>query len=680
MMPKRSSSSKKHIPRQSGKYKLSSRKKTTKQPAGKKESETEIVTGTLRIHARGFGFVIPNELSKCSQDIFIPRQSTDNAVDGDLVEVELNPHINLEKGPEGRILSVLKRGHTHLAGIISPPPTNSKEEVGLFAYVPLLGSNRRVIVQPSHEKPAKIGDRVILRVIEWGEETSPTICMVSHQIGSINDPSCDVQAAIEEFDLRHVFPASALKQAQKIGDKVLQRDLVGRLDLSKENCITIDPETAKDFDDALSIKKEQKGFKLGVHIADVAHYIPFGTPLDKEASLRGNSTYFPGYCLPMLPHQLSDELCSLKQDVIRLTISVLMTFDLEGHLLNSHIARSFIKSKKRFTYGEAKEVLDGKKKSPFSLDLKAMAELCQLLKNQRHLRGSLDFALPDFVIQVDEKGRPFGIKIEEYDITHQLVEEFMLKANEVVATTLTNRGKTLLYRVHEEPSQENMEDFFSMVRALGFTLPVKPDQKDMQKLFEKAKKTPFSQQLAIGFIRNMKLATYSPNNIGHFGLALEYYCHFTSPIRRYSDLVTQRLLFSEAEEPIDLIKIALKCSDQERLSFRAENNVKLLKKLRLLWAYMQEDQERSYLATITRIKPFGLSFEIQELLLEGFLHISELEDDYFTYEQKQPALVGKRSKKTHVMGNLIQVRPLSIDLIHLESKWELVTEKPRRKR
>ncbi len=677
---KKSKSSKPPFPRRRRKPKsLKKPEKTEQKKISKPKSTAEIITGTLRLHARGFGFVIPAEPAKHPQDIFIPKQFTENAVDGDVVEVEINPRVNLEKGPEGRILQILKRGHTHLAGIILPAlPTTTRKESPVFAHIPLLGSTRKVIVQPS-DQPVTAGDRVILEVIKWGGEDSPTVCVVTQKMGNIEDPSCDVPAAIKEFDLRHLFLDSALEQAKKMGNKVLSKDLKDRLDLTKETCVTIDPETAKDFDDALSIQKnENGGFQLGVHIADVAYYVPFQSPLDQEASLRGNSTYFPGYCLPMLPHVLSDELCSLKQDVVRLTISVLMTFDQEGTLLNSRVERSFIKSKKRFTYGEAKSVLDGQKKSPFLLELQTMVELCQLLKTKRHMRGSIDFALPDLVIQVNEKGRPLGVKIEEYDITHQLVEEFMLKANEVVATTLTNRGKTLLYRVHEKPSNENMEDFFAMARALGFTLPVKPDQADIQKLFERAKTTPFSQQLAVGFIRNMKLATYSPNNVGHFGLGLEYYCHFTSPIRRYSDLITQRLLFTEEEDNVDLSKVALKCSDQERLSFRAESSVKLLKKLRLLKEYMEEDPTRSYTAIITRIKPFGLSFEMQTLFLEGFLHISELENDYFTYEPKQPALVGKRSKKSHVIGNQIQVRPLSIDLINLESKWELITEKPRR--
>lgn len=667
-----------HSQRKRGGRKPKKQSPVSSEKSKKMDNETEVITGTLRLHPRGFGFVIPDRIAECPQDVFIPKHLTDNAVDGDHVEVAINLRSHSEKGPEGRILAVLRRGRTHLAGIISRP-AGAGINVPMIAHVPLLGNTRPVVVQPSPDFPVKVGDRVILGVVEWGTDNSPTISKVTHIIGHIDDPSCDVRAAIEEFDLRSDFPIAAVNQAKQLGSQVEEKDLKGRLDLTKETCVTIDPETAKDFDDAIYIKKDEKGqYHLGVHIADVAHYVPAGSPLDIEATLRGNSTYFPGYCLPMLPHELSNELCSLKQDVIRLTVSVLMTFNDQGELLNSRIVRSFINSKKRFTYGEVKEVLDGKLKSPYHKELALMVELCHLLKKQRSARGSIDFSLPDLVILVDKNGRPTGIKIEQYDITHQLVEEFMLKANELVAKTLTERGKTLLYRVHEEPSSENMEDFFALARALGFALPVKPEQRDLQELFDKAKTTPFSQQLAIAFIRNMKLATYSPDNVGHFGLALEYYCHFTSPIRRYSDLVAERLLFDEEEEGIDLKQIALKCSEQERHSFKAESSVKLLKKLRLLKDYLRDDPERFYTAVITRIKPFGIVFEMQDLFLEGFLHISELEDDYFTYEQKGPSLVGRGSKKRHVVGNQIQVRPLTVDLIHLECKWEIADGRKRR--
>ena len=400
---------------------------------GEKE---EVVSGLLRMHPKGFGFVIPDDSVSYPQDIFIPKHLTGNAVDGDLVEVVVNTEFVSEKGPEGKIVSITKRARAHLAGTIKQ--INSDGEI--IAHVPLLGASKPVIVYASKDTPLKIGDRVILDVKEWGKEKEPTTCTFSHLLGNIEDPSCDVVAAVEEFDIRSAFPKAVLEQAKSYGKKVPAKELKKRVNLSEEECFTIDPDTAKDFDDALTLKKDRKGgYSLGVHIADVAHYVTAGSPLDKEAIKRCNSTYFPGSCVPMLPEALSNELCSLKPDVIRLTVSVLMQFDKTGTLLKREVVRSYIKSQKRFTYFEAKDVLDGKKKSPHAKTLKQMVELCLLLKKKRYERGSIDFSLAELVVVVDEKGEPQGLKKIEYDITHQLVEEFMLKANEVVALELNAR-------------------------------------------------------------------------------------------------------------------------------------------------------------------------------------------------------------------------------------------------
>lgn len=639
-----------------------------------KSEEPEVISGILRMHHRGFGFVQPDQPLDCDQDVFIPKHLTDNAVDGDRVEILVNPHSNWEKGPEGKIVAILKRGRTHLAGTIRQKSGEKK----WIAHVPLLGVSRPVKVQSDEE--LKVGDRVIMKVLEWGDEETETLCEMSHRIGHISDPSCDVPAATEEFDLQNIFSKAAIKEAKSFGAEVSKKELKERENLTKVKCFTIDPETAKDFDDALSLTRDKKGiYHLTVHIADVAHYVPPGSALDKEAIKRCNSTYFPGACLPMLPEELSNHLCSLRPDVIRLTASVLMDFDKEGTLIHYQIVRGYIKSAKRFSYEEAKEIIDGKK-SPYAPTLKLMVELCHLLKRKRSERGSIDFSLPDLFIHLDEKGMPTHIRKIEYDISHQLVEEFMLKANEVVAKHLADQGKTPIYRIHEEPSEENQEDFFSLARSLGFSLPQKPTPKDLQQLFDKAKGTPYGQQLSVSFIRSMKLAYYSPDNVGHYGLALEHYCHFTSPIRRYSDLVTQRLLFDEEGEKADLNKIATKCSEQERISFKAETSVKILKKLRLLDLFQKQDPDREYHGTITKVKPFGLFFEVADLMLEGFLHISELDNDYFLFDPRRNILRGRSSGKTYTVGEVVKVVPEAVDFILLESKWRLVTlhKKPSR--
>lgn len=639
-----------------------------------KKETPDVVVGRLRLHPRGFGFVIPDDPFDCPLDIFIPKHLTLNAIDGDQVEVQVSPEMTSEKGPEGKIISILERGRSRVAGTIHYIDAHGQA----YAHAPLLGNQKTVVVKT--KSPLKPGDRVVMAIEEWGDSADQkTICNLVEVIGNIADPIYDIPAAAAEFEIKSGFSKEAIKQAKSYGKSVTKKDQIGRVDLTYLTTLTIDPDTAKDFDDALAISKDKKGhYHLSVHIADVAYYVSNGSPLDLEAVERGNSTYFPGKCIPMLPEELSNELCSLRPQVIRLTVSVLMEFDSEGNLVQHEIVRGFIKSRKRMTYEEAKAIIDGKK-SPYSKSLHLMVEMCHLLKKKRYERGSIDFALPDFVILVDEKGNPTGTKWVEYDISHQLVEEFMLKANEIVAKTLTERGTPPIYRVHEEPAEENILEFFALARSLGFQMPESPTHQDIQELFERIKGTPYAAQLSVAFIRSMKLASYSPENVGHYGLALEHYCHFTSPIRRYSDLITERLLFGETGEDLDLDRIALNCSERERVSFKAETSVKLLKKLRLLDGYLKEDPKRAYDAIVTRIKPFGLYFEIKELLVEGFLHISELENDYFVFHNERNILKGRASGKVHAVGELIQVNLLSVDLVILENKWTLVTPQKRRR-
>ena len=301
-----------------------------------------------------------------------------------------------------------------------------------------------------------------------------------------------------------------------------------------------------------------------------------------------------------------------------------------------------------------------------------MVELCHLLKQKRFERGSIDFSIPDNVLIVDSHGEPQRIETHEYDITHQMIEEFMLKANEIVATHLSRLGHMLIYRIHEEPASETFEDFYAFARSLGFKLPKNPDHKDIQHLFKEAKDSPLLVQLSIAFIRSMKLAAYSPDNIGHYGLALDHYCHFTSPIRRYSDLVIQRLLFDELPKNTDLQKVALDCSEKERISFRAETSVTQLKKLRLAQKFYNADPGRIYPATITKTKPFALFFEIKELGIDGSFHISEIGNDYFEYSQKKMSFRGKRTGKTFCIGQEILVRLDRLDLICRQAVWSCV--------
>lgn len=632
----------------------------------KQESKREEVTGYIHVHHRGFGFVTPEGESGGLQDIFIPKPFIKEAIDGDLVQVEVNPDSFSEKGPEGKVIAILKRERQSIAGIIRQIDRHGEYQI----YSPLLGADREVVLMPPKEMKLRVGDRLVMKVLDWGSKDETVHGKFERYLGHITDPSCDISAAIEEYGIRSCFPEEALEEAEALGKQVSLKDIKGREDFRDLITLTIDPDTAKDFDDAISLTKGKDGtYCLGVHIADVSHYVFPGTALDEEAKKRCNSTYFPGKCVPMLPGELSENLCSLKPNVNRLTASVIMNFDSQGTLVSHRMTRSVIKSAKRLTYKEAKKILDGEKQSPFLENLQLMVELCRLLKRKRYERGSIEFGLPELVVLVDEKGMPSGTDYITYDITHQMIEEFMLKANEMVAFELAEKGKNLTYRVHEEPALDNLRDFSMLAAAFGFKVSDAPSPQDLQKLFEEAGSTAYSSYLATSYIRRMKMASYSPDNIGHYGLGLTHYCHFTSPIRRYVDLVVHRILFGGEDDLSYLKQISSHCSERERISAKAEGSVLQLKKLRLLNESYKKDPYQDYAAIITKVKPYGVYFEILDLLLEGFIHVSGLEEDYFVYEEERMRLKGSRTGSCYAPGDNISVILKEIDFISQETKW-----------
>ncbi len=641
----------------------------------------EVFAGTIRMHHRGFGFV-ETDNNAFSDDVFIPKHMTKNAVDGDKVEIMINTESLSGKGPEGRVIGIVERGRSHIAGIIKEIHKSGE----IIAYVPILGQSQKVVVDPG-EHELKEGDRLVMEVTDWGSKDTETLARFSRYLGHISDHKCDIKAAIEEYQLASEFSPESIAEAEKFGKSVPKKEIDKREDFRELECFTIDPDTAKDFDDALTLTKDKNGnFLLGVHIADVTAYVLPGSALDKDARVRANSTYFPGYCLPMLPKELSNNLCSLKPNVNRLTVSVMMTLDAKGDLLEYRTTRSVIRSQKRFTYKEAKQVLDGEKKSPHLKTLKLMVELCNLLKQKRFERGSLELALPDLVVMVDEEGFPLRTEYVEYDITHQLVEEFMLKANEVVAKHLTDRGDKLTYRVHDNPPEESLKDFVSLVRAFGFELNDAPSQEELQNFFNKVSETPYAQHLATSYIRRMRMAVYSPDNIGHYGLSLEHYCHFTSPIRRYADLIVHRILLDGPMSPEILETISAHCSEQERISAKAESGVKLLKKLRLLEAIREVDPDIEYDAVITTVKAWGITIEILAFMMESFTHISEIGDDYFEFEERKMRLIGRNTKTVYRSGEDVKAVLRNVNFITLESKWDIIApeviveKKPERKK
>lgn len=623
-------------------------------------SKKKKVTGRITIHRKGFGFVIPEAVG--AEDIFIPAGELKGAIDGDLVEAIVTGKSH--KGLEGVVSKVLQIGRRIIVGAVTLVLKNGDAVI----FSSMVGEERGVLLKKEEGVHVKVGDRVALKVVKSANNV--VVCKFHESYGNISNALLDSKVAIEEHQIKHEFPEEAIAEA-----KSFDKDcpvVKNRTDLTHLETFTIDPINARDYDDALSIEKTPEGtYHLGVHIADVSHYVKEGSALDLEAFKRGNSTYFVDRVVPMLPEELSNELCSLKEHVNRYTMSVLMEYSSSGELLHYKICRGVIHSRKRFTYEEAKRVLDGEIQSPHLKSLELLVELCGHLKKIKRERGCIELAMPELRLKMGDDGVPVGEEWVEYDITHQLVEEYMLAANEIVATHIIQEGRQCVFRIHEQPEREHIEEFCLFANLLGYKLPKDPTEKDIQEVFQQAIDSPLLNQLAVKYIRSMKWAVYSKDNVGHYGLALQNYTHFTSPIRRYIDLVVHRLLFQKKYKP-NLEIIAKQCTETERKSMKAEMSVLRLKKLRYIQRILEKRSDKTFKASITKIKPNGISFNVDFINLEGFLHISSLGDDYYIFNEKKSLLSGESTHETFQIGQQIEVGVESIDLIHQDCKWILI--------
>ncbi|NGX31086.1 MAG: Ribonuclease R [Chlamydiae bacterium] len=616
--------------------------------------------GLFHSSKQGYGFV-EIDSKHFPEDIFIPRHLTMNAMDLDIVEVEILS--KKKKGLDGKVVQIIKRAKKTLVATVT-----HKQGALYQGFVTSLGEDKPVLIQTKQSLKPKT--RVFLEIKDYGSKTEPILCTLKQVLGSIEDASIDIDVALMEASIRTEFPNSCVKLAKSF-NKPDKNEIKKRLDLRSLVTFTIDPKTAKDFDDALSIEKTKKGMCLYVHIADVANYIKPNSPLDIEAKKRCNSTYLPNTVVPMIPFELSNNLCSLKPLEDRLCQTIIMHFDAKGTLIKHQIKRTVIHSNCRFTYEEVKAIIDGKKHT-YRPQIMQLLELIRFFKKQRAKRGSIEFGIEEAKIQVDSKGKPTGVEVIEYDISHQLVEECMLKANEIVATHLSSLQKKLIYRVHEEPTLEDFENFLQMASILGHKTNKHLSAKTVGHILSEVKDSALLKVLAVQYIKSLKLAVYSPDNLGHFGLALENYCHFTSPIRRYSDLIVQRILFNEHDASHDLEKIAKLCSEKERVSQKCEQSVSLLKKLRLLQQKYQKDPHFQHQAIITNIKPVGIAFEVQGVFLSGFIHISELTSDFLDYNAKRQCLIGKKTHTQFRAFDSIYLILKGVDLTFQKAYWEFI--------
>jgi len=636
-----------------------------------------LVVGKLCVYREGFGFVDP--IDGGGKGVFISSRSMGGAMNGDIVAVEIVKE-GREGRKEGRIVSVVERAVKRLVGRV-------EKSKGQCFVVP---EDKRirydVILSHSDCKKVENGDYVVVEITSYPSETRGPVGKVVENLGK-SGPKFDIELIIRKFDLPTEFPEEALKEAEKIPDEVREEDVKGRVDLREQLCFTIDGENARDFDDAVAIEELPNGhYKLFVHIADVSHYVKPGSALDREAYKRGTSVYFPDRCIPMLPERLSNGICSLNPNVDRLTFTCEMEINKKGIVVDYKIYESVIRSKARLTYEIAQRIIDGDEEA-ISLfpevkePLKKMYELAKILNRKRYKRGSIDFDLPEPVVVLNAQGEPIDIYKAERLWSHRLIEEFMIAANETVAEYMFWTDYPSIYRIHESPDREKLREFLNFVRSLGIKAPaVKNDvqPKLLQKILEQVEGKPEEKLINYLMLRTMARAKYSPDNVGHFGLASTHYTHFTSPIRRYADLELHRLVkmalkgvFKPESIPAWEEKLEIVCkhvTERSILADEAERDVIELKKLQ----YAENHIGEVFEAVITGVSERGLYVETIEQLISGFIHVSALKNDYYMCIPGQYCLVGERSGTVFRLGDRVLVKLISVDVQERKAEFELV--------
>jgi len=622
------------------------------------------IVGELRVNAQGYGFVV----WEGGEDVFISQKNMGLALHKDKVRVRLFASSS-GRSDEGQIVEVIKRARSSIVGIF-----RWGRKYG-YVVPDDIKIQKDVVVLPGDENGAQEGHKVVCEIENWehyGLNPSGRIVTV---LGFPDEAGVDIQSLIHRHEIAGDFPEVVEKQARSLSDKIPQSEVQRRLDMRDELIFTIDPEDAKDFDDAISLTKvEGDHWRLGVHIADVSYYVPEKSALDREAFERGTSVYLIDRVMPMLPERVSNELCSLEQGKDKLTFSVLMTLDKHGKLISYDIKETVIHSKKRFTYEEAQKVIDGELKSPFVDTLRDMHSLSKALIKRRNERGSIDFNSLEIEIPLDENGNPIEIKRRQRLAAHRLVEEFMLLANETVArhvgVILRDKAGTelpFIYRIHEQPDMERINDLVQLANAFG--VKTKPPQKVLPRFFQNLSirfmQHPAASVLEDQLLRTMMKAQYSPNNIGHFGLAYRYYTHFTSPIRRYPDLVVHRLLKKYAQKDLltslplltDIDNICIKCTENEIKAQTAERDSIKLKQVQYLERHLNEE----FTGVIVRIVNFGFFVELPDLLVDGLVHVNSLDDDYYIIDEKNYRLYGEHHGREYKLGQTIRVRLSRVD-------------------
>ena len=626
----------------------------------------DLVTGTLSVNEAGYAFLTNEQAGKA--DLFIAAENTGTAMHGDRVVARIIRPAELSRArhprAEGRVIRILARAQEEFVGTL--------QHTRNFFYVvpddPRLVHN--IYIQPTavDGRPPHSDDKVVVRLEQWESRHVNPEGKIIEILGPRAAPGVDILSIIRKYHLPTKFPRAVLEEAEKIPDRISAAMLVGREDLRSEFIITIDPDDARDFDDAIHVEElPGGGWRLGVHIADVSAYVPPGSALDREARSRGNSVYLPDRVIPMLPERLSNGVCSLNPHVDRLTHSVFLQFDKMSRARSASFARSVIRSAKRLTYKEAFRLLKNPARDELSEHLHAAWKLAALLRRKRFEHGALDLDMPEVKVIVDKSGKAVRFERVENDESHQLIEEFMLAANEGVARELKNRAIPTIYRVHENPDADRLAEFREFVLTHGLRVGDLTHRREVQRLLDLIRGTAEEHPLKIGLLKSLKRARYATSPLGHYGLAKANYTHFTSPIRRYADLVAHRALAdrnaSKKNLPIVewLSSTAEHISTTERNAADAEQDAVKMKKLEFFEAQLRAQQPQVFDAVVIDVRNYGLLIELPEVLLTGLVHVSSLTDDFYIFSANQRQFIGRQTRRRFAVGNKLRVHVARVD-------------------
>ncbi|HXA08986.1 MAG TPA: ribonuclease R [Chthoniobacterales bacterium] len=653
-------------------------------------AEADLATGRLQIHQAGFGFLAREGSDE--GDIFIAAENTGTAMNGDRVVARITRDADYARArsgsnrPEGRVIRILERAHDTIVGTL--------QQTRNFFYVvpddPRLVHNVYVQPRPLPGAPRSPApeDKVVVRLEAWESRHVNPEGEIIELLGRATDPGVDMLSIIRKNDLALEFPAAVLAEANKISGTVDPARFGEREDLRGKFIVTIDPDDARDFDDAINVEQLAGGeWELGVHIADVSAYVTPGSALDREALHRGNSVYLVDRVIPMLPERLSNGVCSLNPNVVRLTHSVFIRFARNGAPERARFARTIIQSACRLTYKEAYALLQKSPNDDLSHRLHTAWNLASILRRRRFAHGSLDLDFPEVKVIVDKQtGRPLRLERIENDESHQLVEEFMLAANEAVAAELKNRLLPTIYRVHENPDPEKLAEYRQFVISYGFNAGDLTHRRELQRLLASFDGKPEEQALKIGLLKSLKRARYATQPLGHFGLAKNNYAHFTSPIRRYADLVVHRTLAERDGKrgargsAGELAGIAEHISTTERVAAEAENESVKMKKLEFLQRQLTEKNPQVFRAVVIEVRNYGLLIELPDVLLTGLVHVSSLNDDFYIFDGARRRLLGRQSKRILAVGDVLKVVVARIDVFKRQADFAIVDDRPAKPR